>query len=353
MSISVTRIVLPAVALAMGLLGFFHVQQESQSVLPAAPPESPPRCVYDHAIAGTGVVEAQTENIAIGAGLTGLVLEVHVPASKVGQRVTQGDPLFRVDDRHLRAQLGVANAQLASAQAFLAKLEKQPRAEELPVSESKVRTATAKVALCEDQYLRGKRLVGGDTISQEEFMTRQLTYEAAVHEQAQAQAEYDLLKAGAWKPDLAIAAASVQEAQAKVDQLKTEIDRALVTASVDGIVLQVNVRPGERISELDTRPIMVLGGTATMHVRIDIDERDIPRYRPGSPAKAYPRGASARELSLRFVRVEPYVVPKKSLTGDNTERVDTRVLQVIYAIEGTNASVYVGQQLDVFLRSER
>ena len=49
------------------------------------------------------------------------------------------------------------------------------------------------------------------------------------------------------------------------------------------------------------------------------------------------------------MRVEPYVVPKKSLTGDNTERVDTRVLQVIYALVSADRRVYVGQQLDVFV----
>jgi HlyD family secretion protein len=52
---------------------------------------------------------------------------------------------------------------------------------------------------------------------------------------------------------------------------------------------------------------------------------------------------------LTFVRVVPYVVPKKSLTGDRSERVDTRVLQVIYALEPGEKSVYVGQQLDVFI----
>jgi len=57
-------------------------------------------------------------------------------------------------------------------------------------------------------------------------------------------------------------------------------------------------------------------------------------------------------LGLRFVRVEPFVVPKKSLTGESTERVDTRVLQVIYAIEPGSANVYVGQQLDAFIQAE-
>jgi len=50
------------------------------------------------------------------------------------------------------------------------------------------------------------------------------------------------------------------------------------------------------------------------------------------------------------VRFEPYVIPKKNLTGDNTERVDTRVLQVIYALE-RNAPVYVGQQMDIYIES--
>ena len=36
---------------------------------------------------------------------------------------------------------------------------------------------------------------------------------------------------------------------------------------------------------------------------------------------------------LHFVRFEPYVIPKESLTGDTTERVDTRVLQVIYSFD--------------------
>jgi multidrug resistance efflux pump len=351
MKLSMSRFVLPILGLSMGALGFYHVQQRSQSAPLTAPPEAPPRAPFELSVAGSGVVEAETENITIGSALPGLVLEVHVPSSKVGQRVRTGEPLFRVDDRHLKAQLAVAEARITSARAALAKLEQQPRPEELAVSFAKLRAATAKMTLWEDQFERGKHLLGRNGISQEEYMTRQLTYEATAHEKAQAQAEYDLIKAGAWKPDLVIAEATVKEAQAAAEQLRTEIGRALVAAPVDGVVLQVNVRPGERIGEMDTRPLMVLGDTRTVHVRVDVDERDIPRFRPGAPARAYPRGETSRELALRFVRVEPLAVPKKALTGDNTERVDTRVLQVIYAIEPGQPPVYVGQQLDVFIRA--
>jgi hypothetical protein len=45
------------------------------------------------------------------------------------------------------------------------------------------------------------------------------------------------------------------------------------------------------------------------------------------------------------------VTPKQSLTGDNTERVDTRVLKMIYHVAGSDQALYVGQQLDVFLNA--
>jgi multidrug resistance efflux pump len=313
------------------------------------PADDPARSPYENGIAASGVVEARTENIALGSALDGLVLEVYVPSDRVGTHVSAGQPLFRVDDRQLKAQLQVAEAQFKAAESRLDKLRQQPRPEELPPSLAKVKAAGANTARLLDVYERDKRLVSTGAVSEEEYVIAQRNYEAAVQTQAQAKAEDDLLKAGAWKPDLEIAAADAAQARAQVEQDKIEISRATVTSPIDGVVLQVNIRAGERVSQMDPKALMVLGDLSTAHVRVDIDERDIARFRNGAPAKAYPRGNTGHEIALRFVRVEPYVVPKKSLTGDNTERVDTRVLQVIYAVEPSSRAVYVGQQLDVFI----
>jgi hypothetical protein len=121
-------------------------------------------------------------------------------------------------------------------------------------------------------------------------------------------------------------------------------------------ILQVNVREGEFVGAPPSQPLVVLGSVALMHVRVDIDEHYIPRaykyFRPEVIARASPRGDPSIKIPLQFVRVEPYVIPKKSLTGDNTERVDTRVLQVIYAVTEDCPVLYVGMQLDVFLDGE-
>src|SRR5438552_1772093 len=140
---SIVRFVLPAAALGMSALGFIHVERESQSTPPAAPLEAPSRNPYGNAVAASGVVESRTENISIGAALTGLVLQVYVPSEQAGTRVAAGTPLFRLDDRHLQAQLKSAEAQLALSEARLAKLQQQPRPEELPPSAAKVKAAAA------------------------------------------------------------------------------------------------------------------------------------------------------------------------------------------------------------------
>jgi len=91
-----------------------------------------------------------------------------------------------------------------------------------------------------------------------------------------------------------------------------------------------------------------MGATSQLNVRADVDEQDAWRVKRGSPALASVRGDSSHRYRLRFVRFEPYVIPKKNLTGDSTERVDTRVLQVIFALD-KSAPVYAGQQMDVYI----
>ena len=159
------------------------------------------------------------------------------------------------------------------------------------------------------------------------------------------------------KNELSVAAAQVASAralaaaaEAKVTQTETLIARLTVRAPRDGTILQVNVRSGEYASLTPKQPVMVLGDLQQLQIRVDIDEHNAPRVRPGQKAVAFVKGDTTTSLPLTFSRIEPYIIPKVSLTGASTERVDTRVLQVIYTLprpDGMN--VYAGQQVDVFI----
>jgi len=344
-------IVLPLVALGMLGFGAYHILHSAQKYAVAAnsPPAPPQRNPYGSSIAASGLVEPRDETIAIGSPLAGVVLEVNVPAAKVGQRVRAGDPLFRVDDRQWQSRLATYEANLRAAEAQSAKLAAEPRPEEIPPSAAKLKAEHWNLELLRDQYERGQKLVASKAIPMEEQVGRELKLRAAEQQLARVQSEHELLLAGAWAPDKAIALSAVEQARAQIAEARTEIERAIVRAPVDGNVLQVNVRPGEFVGAANGQSLVVLGDLEHLQVRVDIDEHEISRFRPGLPAQAVARGGHEPPWQLEFVRVEPLVVPKRTLTGDNTERVDTRVLQVIYALPANCDTLFVGQQVDVYI----
>ncbi|HWF95677.1 MAG TPA: efflux RND transporter periplasmic adaptor subunit [Xanthobacteraceae bacterium] len=301
------------VALAvLGILGGIGFVLKGSAPPRVAQPVSPPTVApYPSYIAGSGMLEASTRNIAISTPVGGVVREVFV---KVGDRVGEGQALFRIDGRDLEAQLVVREAAAMAAQA-------------------QILEAQASLAQALDQLKRGEGLSPGNAISLLDLANRRFAV------------QLDEAKLGT-------ARANAQSADALVQETKTNIGRLTVQSPIDGDVLQLNIRPGEYAQTgALPNPLALLGDTRTLHVRVDVDENDAWRLRPGMPAKAFLRGNSAIAFDLSFAYVEPYVVPKTELSGTSTERVDTRVLQVVYGVSKGELPIYVGQQVDVYIET--
>ncbi|TAM81892.1 MAG: biotin/lipoyl-binding protein [Acidobacteria bacterium] len=313
------------------------------------PPFSPPIAKFESSVGAVGLVEANTENINLSCAVSGLVTGVYVQA---GDRVQPGQKLFTLDGRDLEADLAVKRAALAAAKANLAKLEEEPRAEDIPPAEARVREAEANLGNAQVQLELIESVHDKRAVREEDVQSRKFAYKAAQAQVADAQSTLALLKAGAWAPDLAIARSDVAHAEAQVKAVETNIDRLTTRSPIAGVVLQKKVRAGQyaQCGPL-SEPLMILGSVTPLDVRVDVDEEDSWRVRAGAPAIGSPRGDGAQKISLQFVRFEPFVVPKQSLTGDSTERVDTRVLQVIYRIKEADTPLHVGQQMDVYIQT--
>jgi multidrug resistance efflux pump len=363
-------------ALALGF-ATVNVIRAAETRPEMAPPEAPPSTSFAERVGGVGIVEPASEPIAIAVPVAGQVAEVLVAA---GDDVRAGDTLFRLDDRERRAELGVRSASAASSRALaesadqrlgaararLRRLENAPRAELLPPLEAKVRVAKAALEDARIQYEVVKNVADPRAVSDEDKRRRAAAVDGAQARLDAAESELALERAGTWSEDLAVAKADVASAEsdaaaarsevaaadAAVRHVEVDLERLSVTAPVASRVLRVNVRAGEyapadRLSE----PLVVLGVVKPLHVRVDIDEADAWRMREGARAEAALRGRATIRAPLAFVRFEPYVTPKKSLTGAPGERTDTRVLQAIYALEPGAMPVFVGQQVDVFLEA--
>ena len=264
----------------------------------AAPVVQPAQAPYETFVAGSGIIEASSENISIASPLAGVIKEVFV---KAGDKVSVNQPLFSLDDRAILAELLVNEAQVTKAKASLADAETQL------------------------SIYRG--------VKDERAITRG-----------------ELLKR---ESALLLAQAGVAQADATVMASRTTIDRMTIRSPLNGEVLQLRARVGEFApAQIMITPLMVLGTVYPLGVRVDIDENDAWRVESGRPGLATLRGNTTLSFPLTFVRFEPYVVPKRSLTGESTERVDTRVLQVIYSFDRGTLPIYVGQLVDVFIESK-
>ena len=343
----IRKYVLPVLSVLGVLFAAWMALQAAKPVPPSKPIAEPPRPAYENKISGAGMVEASTRNIAVGTPLSGIVSRVMV---RVGNRVKAGDALFVLDDRKQRADLQEREAVVEEAKARLWKLKELPRPEELPPAYAKVKEAEAILEDFRVQLQTVESVTDRRAISIEDLNKRRFAVHVAEARLAQARADLRLLEAGTWKPDLEVAQASLLRAESEVRAAKVEIERLTVTAPVAGEVLQVNLRPGEFAqSGVPAQPLILLGDLDKLHVRVDIDENDAWRFRPSSAATAFVRGNPKLKTGLTFEYVEPYVVPKRSLTGESSERVDTRVMQVLYSFKRASLPVYPGQLMDVFI----
>jgi HlyD family secretion protein len=304
-------------SIAAALLGVFAIvmvsrtQAERQMPPPGDPPVMPPRKPFVQAVAATGIIEALSENVAIGVPQAGLVSEVLV---KVNDVVKKDQPLFKIDDRDLRAEQLSVQAQREIARA------------QISVSE-------AQLAKLEAQYSRLSAVNDSRAVSRDDLDNRR--QDVAI---AQAQ--------------LSAARAQLVASETSLKRIALLIERLIVLAPRDGDIIQVNIRAGEFAATSPKSPALVLGETQRLQVRADIDEQNATRIRIGQKAYGYLKGDPTVTFPLVFTRIEPYVIPKVSLTGSSTERVDTRVLQVIYSLtRPTDPPLYVGQQVDVFIEA--
>ena len=347
----------------IGILGGIVTAVYSGIAMPVLPPAfSPAVSPYSSAIYAEGIVEsAQTsgENINIYPEVAGTVKEIFVSE---GQQVKAGEPLLRIDDSIQKATAEQQSSQAEAAKALLEELKAEPRQENLEVAGAQVVSADAALKTAQDTLQKEQAAYEMDPRS-----VSKDALDGAINGAALAKAnlevakkQFELTKAGAWVYDI-----RNQERQQHALERAYAASGALLAkytlrAPRDGIVLSINTIVGNYASPQGSYdaytqgadPVIILGSSPTsLHVRCYIDEILVPRLPSGSKMKAQMsiRGSDVK-IPLEFVRVQPFVSPKIELSDQRQERVDVRVLPVIFKIEKlANTNIYPGELVDVYI----
>ena len=350
---------LSVLGLLAGLLAAYLFGIERKAQPPLYAPVSNP---YASAIYANGIVESEQPG---GANIN-LYPEVAGPVTRVlvheGQRVKAGAALLSIDDTVQRASTEQLRLQSEAAQALLQELKAQPRKEALEIAQAQVVQAEASLKTARDQYDKRQQsyLLDPKSISRDVLDGARDALEQAAAGLEVARKQFQLTRAGAWSYDITNQEKQAAALQQSYLAAKALLDKHTLTAQSDGVVLAINASPGSYVSPQGaydgytqgSAPLLVMGAAQdVLAVRCYVDEILLSRLpAPGAiRAQMVIRGSGVK-VPLEFVRVQPYVQPKIELSNQRQEKVDLRVLPVIFRFQTRGLkSVYAGQLVDVYI----
>jgi HlyD family secretion protein len=329
---------------------------------PQPPVFNPAPNPYAQGIYANGIVESYQshgENINLYPEVPGTVVRILVAE---GQRVTRGTPLFELGDSVHRATVEQLKAQADAALTLLQELKAQPRKEALDVARAQVTLALANLRTSQDQVekLRRSYEIDSKSVSRDTLDTAENALKVAKANLEVAERQYDLTRAGAWIYDIRNQEKQHTAAAKAYASANNLLEKYTLRAPVDGIVLSINGAVGSYVSPqgaYDTytqgmAPIVTMGAVGEyLGVRCYIDEILLHRLPDAEHIKAqmFVRGTDIR-IPLEYVRTQPYVSPKIQLSNQRTERVDVRVLPVIFRfVPPKGVQLFPGQLVDVYV----
>ncbi|MBS0577773.1 MAG: biotin/lipoyl-binding protein [Proteobacteria bacterium] len=346
------------ILIGVGSAAYYGIERAAQP-----PVFNPAPNPYRSGLYANGIVQSDQANgtdTALYPEVAGTVVRIAVTE---GQSVKHGDILIILDDSVQRATAEQLGAQAQAAKSSLAALRAQPRPESLAVVSAQLEVAEATYKMNKDTFdkLANINRLNPELISREQLDTAANALRVAAANLGVAGKQYNLTKAGAWSYDIQAQAqqySALEKAYASALALQ---QKYTLRAPVDGTILSIQTAVGSYVSAQGTYdtvsggnvPLIIMGGGAgdQLTVRCYIDEILIHRLALNSntPAQLFIRGTNT-SIPLQFVRVQPYVSPKIQLSSARTERVDLRVLPVIFRLKKPHGvPLYPGQLVDVYI----
>ena len=344
------------------LLGLAAAYFSGVETAPLKPVFNPAPNPYPQGIYANGLIESNLpsgENINIFPEVSGVVTQILVTE---GQQISKNAVLLTLDDTVQKATTAQLKSQADAALIMLEELKHQPRKEVLAVAYAQL--AVAKAGLRSSQVLLDKQMKSF-TLNSQSVSKDTLDNDINAVKVAEANVEllnsqYQLTKAGAWVYDIKNQEKLYQTQYNNYLAANALLAKYTLRAKSDGVVLTIMASVGSYLSPQgiygsytqDMNPILVMGSSQDqLAVRCFIDEILVAKLPATSKmqAKMFIRGTNI-SISLEFVRIQPYISPKIELSNQKTERVDVRVLTILFRFDKRpELTVYPGQLVDVYI----
>jgi HlyD family secretion protein len=281
-------------------------------------------------VTAPGLVEPASEEFKVGSELSGKIRSVPV---EEGAHVQAGQIIATLDNADFQARLASAEAEVQQKQAALQRLIAGARTEERRIAKLQVEESGAVLRNAELELKRREQLYKAGDVSIEDFERAQRDYRVAAARNDQAIQNNTLINDDPRADDVAKAQAEVSAASARVLEARALLDKTVIRSPISGVVLRKHLKPGESVVPAAANPVVTLGDTTGLRVRVDVDEGDIGRIRVGQRAYVSAPAFGEQKFWGRVVRISQMLGKKNIRTEEPTERIDTKILETLVELE--------------------
>jgi HlyD family secretion protein len=298
-------------------------------------------------VAAPGTVEPTSEEIDLSAEISGRLDRILV---EEGVPVRTGQVLATLASRDYLAQLESARATLQQREAESRRVVNGARTEERTEALAGVEETDAVLTNAISERDRRRGLLQEGAISREEAERAEQTWLVAQAKRRAAAERYALVNDAAREEDRTRAAAAVDLARAGVAQYEALLAKAVIRSPIDGVVLRKHHRAGESVIASPDDPVLTVGDVSGLRVRAEVDELDVARVRIGQRAYARADAFGDRRFSGRVTQLGQALGKKHVRTEQPSERVDSKVLQVLIDLEDAG-DLRPELRMDVFIQA--
>ena len=296
------------------------------------------------AVASPGRVEPRSEEIRVGAEITGKVRTLLVGER---QRVERGDVLVALENAEYVARLASARALVADKEAALTRVVAGARDQERLEAAAATDEAATVLENKKTEWARRKGLFEGGVIAREEFERSEHDFFAADARHRAALQRQALLMDPARPEDVGRARADLDMAVSAVAEAESVLAKTLIRSPIAGVVLRTHVRAGETVAPSPELPLVTVADMSSLRVRAEVDEADIGRVSARQRSWVTAAAYGDRRFSGHVVSIAPILGRKKLTRDDPTERIDTKVLEVLVELDA-DQQLPIGLRVDTF-----
>lgn len=315
---------------------------------------SSPRSAEEPKVVLSGFVDLEGGIIPLYPLQPGRIEQVLV---KENQQVKAGAELIRLDDRLARLKLQQAEADLAAAEAKLGQAREAQlvHRSKIDLQKEAIEAAEKRRSAAMHKVTRSRELVKDKFMSKEEVAgLEDLVKEAEVGVRAEHK-KLDILKQLDPTLDLKLAEANLQAKKAQREEARYGLDERVVRARADGIVLRINVGPGEVLGPIPQEPAILFAVDQQRIIRFNVEQEFAAKVKVGSPAEVRdylnPQlgkwTGKVTRVSDVFMQTRTLLPQKISFSMD-----ETRTLEGVVALDPNQPSLRLGQRVRVIVRPE-